>query len=279
MVDSGSKNKNLWIGLGAVGVLVAGALLWHYASTDDEGGDDIAELDQSEIAKQLQERGLMDVKRTETGLEPTYFIKLLQYIGETNKARTADVRAKATKERRKHYEKEEWDQYNEVVKTAFQAEDQSAQDLMAEITQAAGINPMEFQSTHQMCVQNPQMAEAVMAAQQGKYTAPDLKKKPTLTKQKTMEVFKVTQEASAGMMKTLQRLESQPLDDQEKMQLFMVEQIKLQDGIFFKTGVENEEFEESLMIFLRTDPAVQQEMQAYQMKMQMEAQKQMMGGV
>ena len=60
------------------------------------------------------------------------------------------------------------------------------------------------------------------------------------------------------------------------MQQFMVEQIKMQDKIFFDTGVENEEFEESLMIFMRTDPQVQAEMQQYQMKMQMEAQRQMM---
>lgn len=117
-----------------MGVLVAGALLWHYSSTDDEGGEEIQELDQSEIARLLKEKSLDEVKRTENGLEPAYFIKLLQFIGETNKARTADVRAKSTKERRKHYEKEEWDQYAEVVKVAFQAEDQSAQDLMAEIT-------------------------------------------------------------------------------------------------------------------------------------------------
>ena len=50
----------------------------------------------------------------------------------------------------------------------------------------------------------------------------------------------------------------------------------MQDKIFFDTGVENEEFEESLMIFMRTDPQVQAEMQQYQMKMQMEAQRQMM---
>ena len=99
-------------------------------------------------------------------------------------------------------------------------------------------------------------AEAVMAAQQGKYAPPDLKKKPSLTKQKTMEVFKVTQEASAGMMATLQKLEQAPGNDQEKMLKFMTEQIKLQDKIFFETEVENEEFEESLMLYMRTDPAV-----------------------
>lgn len=117
-----------------------------------------------------------------------------------------------------------------------------------------------------------------MAAQQGKYNPPDLKKKPTLTKQKTMEVFKATQEASAGMIDVLKKLEQQPGDDQEKMYKFMVEQIKLQDKVFFETKVENEDFEESLMMYMRTDPAVQREMQTYMMKMQMDAQKAMMAG-
>ena len=43
--------------------------------------------------------------------------------------------------------------------------------------------------------------------------------------------------------------------------------------MFFETGVENEDFEESLMVYMRTDPAIQREMQAYMVKMQMEAQK------
>ena len=40
----------------------------------------------------------------------------------------------------------------------------------------------------------------------------------------------------------------------------MTEQIKLQDKIFFDTDVENEDFEESLMVYMRTDPSVQKEM-------------------
>ena len=46
----------------------------------------------------------------------------------------------------------------------------------------------------------------------------------------------------------------------------------MQDKVFFETGVENEDFEESLMVYMRTDPAIQREMQAYMVKMQMEAQ-------
>ena len=81
------------------------------------------------------------------------------------------------------------------------------------------------------------------------------------------------------MMQVLKKLESEPgLDQMEKMLAFMVEQIKMQDKIWAETGVENEDFEESLMIYMRTDPEVQRQMQAYMMKMQMQAAQQMGGG-
>merc|ERR1712156_313135 len=83
----------------------------------------------------------------------------------------------------------------------------------------------EFQQTHQAMVADPRTAEIVMAAQQGKYTPPDLKKKPTLSKQKTLEIFKITQEASKNVMNKLKELESAPGDEQDKMMKFMVEQI------------------------------------------------------
>ena len=71
-----------------------------------------------------------------------------------------------------------------------------------------------------------------------------------------MQVFEETQKASADMMTTIKKLEQEPGDQMEKMMSFMVEQIKMQDKIFLKTGVENEEFEESLMIYMRSDPEV-----------------------
>ena len=58
------------------------------------------------------------------------------------------------------------------------------------------------------------------------------------------------------MMEKLKQLESAPGDDQEKMMKFMVEQIKVQDKVWFDTKIENEDFEESLMIYMQTDPAV-----------------------
>lgn len=47
----------------------------------------------------------------------------------------------------------------------------------------------------------------------------------------------------------------------------MVEQAKMQDEMFFKAGVENEEFEEALIFWVQKDPEMQKKMQMYMMKM------------
>ena len=112
MVDS---KRNMWIGLGAVGAFVAAALVWHYVSADDEE-DATPQVSNSEFMADLEKQDLINVKRNENGLDPTYFIRLLQYIGKTNKERTAGTRDKLTKQRRVHYEKENWEEYEALVK-------------------------------------------------------------------------------------------------------------------------------------------------------------------
>ena len=47
-------------------------------------------------------------------------------------------------------------------------------------------------------------------------------------------------------------------DEQSQMIKMMVDQSKMLDEIHLKTGVENEDFENSLSIFVRTDPEVKQ---------------------
>ena len=37
-----SNKKNLWIGLGAVGALVAAAMLWHYVNNDGDDDEEAA---------------------------------------------------------------------------------------------------------------------------------------------------------------------------------------------------------------------------------------------
>lgn len=139
-----SNKKALWLGLGAAGALIAAALLYHYASADDDDDVETPQVNASELMEELKKKDLGEVKRNENGIEPQYFIKLLQFIGETNKTKTAGSRAKHTAKRREHYKKEEWDQYEEVVRAAFQEEDMSAQTLLAEVCDALSISQMEF---------------------------------------------------------------------------------------------------------------------------------------
>lgn len=75
-------------------------------------------------------------------------------------------------------------------------------------------------------------------------------------------------------MKTMKKLQTRPEtgggDQMEMMMSMMVDQAKMQDEMFFKTGVENEEFEEALMFFMNKDQEVQRAMQVYMQKMQTE---------
>lgn len=56
-------------------------------------------------------------------------------------------------------------------------------------------------------------------------------------------------------------------DQMEMMVAMMVEQNKLQDELHERTGVENDEFEDSLLYFVSKDPEVAQAMQRYMLKM------------
>ena len=96
-----------------------------------------------------------------------------------------------------------------------------------------------------------------MAAQQGKLHQPKSGDAPKLTKEKTLSVFETSQELT---MKTMKKLQTQKIpetgDQMEMMMQMMIDQAKMQDEMFEKTGVENEEFEEALMYFVNKDPDV-----------------------
>ena len=119
-----------------------------------------------------------------------------------------------------------------------------------------------------------------MAAQQGKLTPKTGGEAPKLTKQKTLEVFETSQELTMKTMKNMQNKTPETGGDQMQMMMsMMVDQAKMQDEMFFKTGVENEEFEEALMFYMHKDPEVQKAMQNYMVKMQAEMRKAGMPGM
>ena len=82
-------------------------------------------------------------------------------------------------------------------------EDESAQAVVKEVIDFLQITEMEFGQTHQMLAQNPATAEFVMAAQQGKLTQPVLSEQPKITKQKTLQVFEVSQKLAIETIKRL----------------------------------------------------------------------------
>jgi len=59
------------------------------------------------------------------------------------------------------------------------------------------------------------------------------------------------------------------MDQMEMMVMMMVEQAKMSDESFAEMGVEQEDFEKSVMYFCAKDPEVKMAMQTYMMEMQM----------
>lgn len=63
-------------------------------------------------------------------LDGQYFLQLLQFVGTTARERTKTLRTKCMDDRRKFYKKEEWSEYEAIIKTALQAEDEAAQAVV-----------------------------------------------------------------------------------------------------------------------------------------------------
>ena len=118
--------------------------------------------------------------------------------------------------------------------------------------------------------QNPQYAQMIMAAQQGKLPSDDAiaqaKSRPKLEKAKTLKAFQASKQLTMDAMKkqaVMQRQATQGSggDEMEMMIDMFVDQAKVEDELFIKEGVNNEELEEAMMYFMgKNDPEVQKAM-------------------
>lgn len=180
------NKKNLWLAIAGAGALIGAALLYHYASGTAEGEEVPSTED---LVADLKKEGLDDVQRQGSLIESRYFLKLLQFVGATTRDRTAPKRKQLTEERRKHYKSKDWKKYEDIVRSFIEVEDQAAQSLLKDVLEILRIQEQEFGMTHQRLASDPQYAEFVMAAQQGKLQQPSVGKQPSLTKQKTLEVL------------------------------------------------------------------------------------------
>ena len=108
------NKKALMIGLAAAGVLLGGYAL--YCMRQPKG-----------IVDKLKKDGLTEVQRDSKGqLDHSYFLNLLQFIGEETKLRTVTLRKQRRDERRKHYNSQNWKAYEAVIKQTIEGEDITA---------------------------------------------------------------------------------------------------------------------------------------------------------
>ena len=124
-------------------------------------------------------------------LDTKYFLDLLQFVGVTSKEQTKASRQKNLDNRRKAYKAQDWEEYERIVKDTITQEDQACQFILKEVIDALGISEQEFGMTHQTLAANPQTAEFVMLAQQGKFEQKE-PKAPKLEKKKTLDVFETS---------------------------------------------------------------------------------------
>ena len=118
---------------------------------------------------------------------------MLNFVTITARKRRHDERSAAINQRRECYKNENWTQYRQIVKEQFMAEDQMCQVVLRETMEVlTDVSEAEFQRTMQQMASNPQMAQMLMAAQQGKLPSDNQEsagKKPGLTRAKTLKAF------------------------------------------------------------------------------------------
>ena len=148
-------------------------------------------------------------------------------------------------------------EYKEIVKDMITKEEKFCGDLLQDAMDHIGLNEQEFMQTHQYYMTNPQTQQILMQAQ---FAPASGGPPPSLTKQKTKEIFLDSEEKKLESMKTMMKNQAQmqSQDPMESMMEMMVEQAKLADEMFEKHGVEEEDFNSAMMHFnLMHDPEVQ----------------------
>ena len=102
------NKKAIYLGLAAAGALLGGYVIYKYW----QGGSSTPD-----IANKLQQAKLTEVKKGENGqLDQTYFLSLLQFVGQETRQRTTDLRKSCHEQRRKHFKSKDEKAYKAVIK-------------------------------------------------------------------------------------------------------------------------------------------------------------------
>ena len=110
----------------------------------------------------------------------------------------AEEKAELLKKRRQLLRDKKVEEYKAVVADMIQKEERVGADLLQEAMEHIGLNEQEFMGTHQYYMMNPQTQQELMQAQMA---APTGKGAPSLSRQKTKEIFFDSEEKKFESMK------------------------------------------------------------------------------
>ena len=126
--------------------------------------------------------------------------------------------------------------------------------MVKDVLDALNISEQMFQETEHVLGNNPQVSELMMMAAAGKLGGLEANG-PKLTKQEILKAHESSKELRIQSLKE----EFTPSDKSELERL--VDTAKMEDRMFFKTGIEDEDFEEAFMFYMKDDMNLQMEMQ------------------
>lgn len=145
----------------------------------------------------------------------------------------------------------------------------------------------EFAGTMQVMAQQPQFQQFLMAAQQGKLPdendQPKAEEAPKLSKQKTLDAFELTKQHTIDALSKQADMQKKAMTGQvNEMDLMIdmfVEQAKLDDELYMKKGIRNDDLERAIMYYIGNgDNDVKKAMTQYMIQMQNEMRKAGGGG-
>ena len=289
MSDKNKDNVKIALGLGAV--LVGAAVLYRIFSsgnktvdenesehqeTDGDVDDepDVENLNEEEIQAKIQaDKALVEAAKKANGqLVPELYLKSLAIVGSLNKETMKEYKDYWVKKRREALKAKNDEEYRKIVIKLMQSEDEQASRILELVLSELNIDQVQFQQMHMQFANNPQTAEMVMAAQQGKLTQPASNEPPKISRQQTLDHLKRSETHTISQLKEAQKealTMKQPETEAEAMEMMidvMVKQSKQQDQMYFDAGeeFENEEFEKALMYYYTRDPAVKMKLEELQ---------------
>lgn len=179
------------------------ALVWQYF---EDNADNDNTPDDDEIANDLEKAKLKGVKWEEHGtggrtfIDTGYFLQLLQYIGVSVRNQQKGYREEQIRKRRQALKDGKEADYRAIVKNMLEHEERAVHEFLRKVLVVLEIDQQAFELTHNKLANHPQTAEYVMAAQQGKLTQPEAPVTPKISKMKTMQYLKKSQEQAMEKM-------------------------------------------------------------------------------